>query len=63
MGERTLVMEERQLPNGEEPANDFKMSVYEGDTLKSEQQAEIRIPPNMVGPLDICSLCFQRKGH
>uniref|UniRef100_A0A915A4T4 VWFA domain-containing protein n=2 Tax=Parascaris TaxID=6254 RepID=A0A915A4T4_PARUN len=47
MGERTLVMEERQLPNGEEPANDFKMSVYEGDTLKSEQQAEIRIPPNM----------------
>ncbi|KHN81876.1 Copine family protein 2 [Toxocara canis] len=48
LGERTLVMEERKLPNGEEPANDFKMSVYEGDTLKSEQQADIKIPPNLV---------------
>ncbi|VDM37899.1 unnamed protein product [Toxocara canis] len=47
LGERTLVMEERKLPNGEEPANDFKMSVYEGDTLKSEQQADIKIPPNL----------------
>ncbi|VDK43585.1 unnamed protein product [Anisakis simplex] len=48
MGDRTLVIEECRLPNGEEysNANEYKMSVYKENELKTQHQADIEIPPN-----------------
>lgn len=55
VGNRTLVIEERQLMNGEERDKDFKMSLYEDGQLKTEQNADIQIPSVTVGLNDVTS--------
>lgn len=44
LGNRMIIMEERKITNGDENGKDFKMSVYENNVLKTEQNADIQIP-------------------
>uniref|UniRef100_A0A915PL08 VWFA domain-containing protein n=1 Tax=Setaria digitata TaxID=48799 RepID=A0A915PL08_9BILA len=59
LGNRTVIMEEEALKNGENREGDFKMSLYENGHLKTREVADFQIPPN-VDKVNYLSMLSQR---